>query len=62
MGDADRNQFCLLGGQDGWIGSSTFIDQAPLWQRGVMITVPLNIETVRQRFPHRTELLPASAQ
>jgi penicillin amidase len=62
MGDADRNQFCLLGGQDGWIGSSTFIDQAPLWQRGVMINVPLNIETVRQRFPHRTELLPASAQ
>lgn len=59
MTNLDRNRFCLLGGQDGWFGSSTFMDQVPLWRAGAMITVPLTVEAVRETFPYRTELRPA---
>lgn len=58
LSDMDRNYFVLLGGQDGWINSSTFLDQVPLWLSGEYVQVPLRPETVRQRFPHRTELDP----
>jgi len=61
LADPDRNQFCLLGGQDGWFGSAAFIDQVPLWHRGEGVTVPLNPETVRRQFRHRTDLLPSPA-
>lgn len=59
MSDPDRNWFVLLGGQDGWLNSAAFLDQAPLWQKGRYIQVPLRIETVRARFPYRTALQPA---
>jgi penicillin G amidase len=58
LGDPDRNHFALLGGQDGWFGSSTFIDQVPLWQRGEYIALPLRAETARATFPHHTSLTP----
>jgi len=58
LADANRNSFVLLGGQDGWWGSSTFADQVALWQRGEYISVPLMPETVRAAFPYRTELTP----
>lgn len=56
MSDPDRNYFVLLGGQDGRIGSTTFLDQSELWLEGAYIELPLRIETVRERFPYRTEL------
>ena len=56
MSDVDRNYFVLLGGQDGHIGSTTFLDQTELWLEGAYIEMPLRIETVRERFAHRTEL------
>ena len=56
MSDPDRNYFVLLGGQDGHIGSTTFLDQTELWLEGAYIELPLRIETVRERFPYRTEL------
>ena len=58
LSDPDGAWFALLGGQDGWIGSTTFLDQVPLWRRGVYIQVPLRPETVRDTYPHVTELRP----
>ena len=58
LSDPDANYFALLGGQDGWFNSSTFLDQFELWQRGDYVRLPLRLETVRDEFPHRTELTP----
>lgn len=58
LSDPDRSYFVLLGGQDGWLGSSTSVDQCALWQRGEYIQVPLKPEFVRARFPYQVELLP----
>lgn len=58
LSDPDANFFALLGGQDGWFNSSTFLDQFELWQRGDYVRLPLRLETVRAEFPHRTELTP----
>lgn len=58
LGDPDRNWFVLLGGQDGWLNSSTFLDQVPLWLEGRYIEIPLRPEKVRARFPFITKLQP----
>ena len=59
LSDVDENYFVLLGGQDGWFGSTTFADQVPLWRQGKYIQVPLQLETVRRSFPFLTEISPA---
>jgi penicillin amidase len=56
LSDLDRNWFVLLGGQDGWLNSSTFLDQVPLWLEGKYIELPLRVETVRARFRFVMEL------
>ncbi|HEX3346917.1 MAG TPA: penicillin acylase family protein [Acetobacteraceae bacterium] len=53
MGDLDANRVVLLGGQDGWLGSDTFLDQVPLWQRGEYVDLPLRREAARM-WPHHT--------
>lgn len=58
LSDLDRNWLVLLGGQDGWIGSSTFIDQFDLWQRRALVQMPLRPETVHRSFPHCMEITP----
>ncbi|HUB11859.1 MAG TPA: penicillin acylase family protein [Acetobacteraceae bacterium] len=58
MADPDANWFVLLGGQDGWLGSTTLVDQAAMYQRGDYIRMPLRPETVRAEFPFRTILSP----
>jgi penicillin amidase len=58
LADPDANHFALLGGQDGWLGSTTALDQLKLWQDGEYIQVPLRLETVRARFPRRLDLAP----
>jgi penicillin amidase len=58
LSDLDDNWFVLLGGQDGWSGSTTTADQVPLWRTGKYIRVPLRPESVRQNFPFCTELRP----
>jgi penicillin amidase len=58
LSDVDRNWFVLLGGQDGWINSANFLDQSKLWLQGRYIQVPLRIESVRDRFRHKTVLAP----
>ena len=54
MTNMDENYFVLLGGQDGWLNSSTMLDQWPLWQSGGYVRVPLTTEGVRASFPHVT--------
>jgi penicillin amidase len=58
LSDPDRNYFVLLGGQDGWLGSTTMLDQVPLWQAERYIRVPLTIDAVRRSFRIHTELTP----
>ena len=58
LSDPDENYFVLLGGQDGWFGSSTLMDQVLLWREGRYVRVPLRIETVRKAFPHQMVLQP----
>jgi len=58
LSDLDRNYFALLGGQDGWLGSTTFLDQVAPWRQGRYITLPLRVETARATYPHVTRLEP----
>lgn len=58
LSDPDATWFVLLGGQDGWLGSTTLVDQAELYRRGDYIRMPLRPETVQAEFPLRTELSP----
>jgi penicillin amidase len=60
LSDLDRNYFVLLGGQDGWLNSSTFLDQVPLWRAGEYLQMPLRLAAVRARFPYRTTLYPGT--
>ncbi|MFZ0695214.1 MAG: penicillin acylase family protein, partial [Alphaproteobacteria bacterium] len=60
LADLDRNYFVLLGGQDGWLCSSTFLDQVPLWETNRSVQVPLCRETMHMTFRHKTALIPES--
>ncbi|TNE58749.1 MAG: penicillin acylase family protein [Alphaproteobacteria bacterium] len=52
MSTLDENYFVLLGGQDGWVNSSTFADQLDLWQSGDYIQMPLSDEKIAREFSH----------
>ncbi len=58
LSDMDLNFFVLLGGQDGWLNSSTFIDQLMLWRSGDYIQLPLRLEKARERALRQSTLLP----
>jgi penicillin amidase len=58
MSDLDANYFCLLGGQDGWFGSTLFADHVSHWRQGTHIQVPLRPESVKEAFPFVTRLVP----
>jgi len=62
LADPDRNWFVLMGGQDGWLNSASFLDQVPLFLQGAYVEVPLRIETARRTFPHKTRLAPRAPQ
>lgn len=62
MSDPDGGYFVMLGGQDGWFGSTTFADQVELWRRSAYIQLPLREQTVAQMFPHVTTLLPVQGK
>jgi penicillin amidase len=57
LADDDANRVVLLGGQDGWLGSTSFTDQALLWREGRYIPLPLRPEAARA-WPHRTIISP----
>lgn len=56
LGDPDANWFVLLGGQDGWFNSTTFLDQVDLWRKGAYVQMPLTPEVVRKAFPRAMAL------
>ena len=58
LSDPDLNYFVLLGGQDGWINSSTFLDQVPLWRAGDYVQLPLSPEKFRARAQRSMTLRP----
>lgn len=58
MSDPDENYFILLGGQDGWINSTTFADQVGPFLDGHLIQVPLRPASIRQRFIQEMRLIP----
>lgn len=59
MSDPDANDFVLLGGQDGWLGSTVYADQWPVWQRGEYIRLPMREDSIRTMFTRSTVLSPA---
>ena len=58
MSDLDNNFFVLFGGQDGWMGSETMVDQYTMWENGDYIRIPLRPETVKASFQYHTILTP----
>jgi penicillin amidase len=61
LSDPDANYFALLGGQDGWFGSSNFADQVTLWQRGEYVALPLLPASAAKKFRYHTVLLPGQS-
>lgn len=60
LSDPNGNFFVILGGQDGWLNSSTFLDQVPLWLDGSYVQMPLDLADVARRFPIHMTLEPAA--
>jgi penicillin amidase len=58
LSDLDSNFFILLGGEDGWINSTTYLDQLDLWRAGEYIQLPLQPQTVQDQFSYHLELSP----
>jgi penicillin G amidase len=58
LSDLDANYFVILGGQDGWLGSTTMLDQVALWREGRYVQLPMRLEAVRAKYTFKTELLP----
>ncbi|MBP0494985.1 penicillin acylase family protein [Pararoseomonas indoligenes] len=58
LANPDANRLTLLGGQDGWWGSDTALDQIALWERGEGVEVPLSEAGAARVFRHRTTLRP----
>lgn len=61
LSDLDANEFVLLGGNDGWIGSQNSADQLPLWRNQQYLRMPLREVAIRKEFPVLTSLLPSAA-
>jgi penicillin amidase len=58
LGDVDSTAMVLLGGQDGWLGSSGFADQHADWTAGRLLRLPLSPAEVARVHPHRRTLWP----
>ena len=58
MSDMDANSFVLLGGEDGWLGSSTFLDQLDLWRERRYITMPMTRASIAAQFSIEQQLVP----
>ncbi|WP_372426324.1 penicillin acylase family protein [Salinarimonas chemoclinalis] len=60
LGAEDGATGVLLGGQDGWLGSTAMLDQLPLWRAGRAMPLPLSEAGVARDFPHLTAIPPCS--
>jgi penicillin amidase len=56
----DETYAVLLGGQDGWLGSDTMLDQLGLWREGGTVQLPLDPATAIRMFPHSIVLQPGA--
>ena len=56
--DLDTNFIVILGGQDGWIGSTNATDQIPLWRANAYLELPLSQARRAEAFPTRILLTP----
>ncbi len=54
--DPDSHFVIILGGQDGWIGSTNATDQIPLWRANAYLELPLSEVRRATAFPTRTLL------
>ena len=61
LSDPDGNLGVIVSGQDGWIGSENFLDQAEGFLRGQYLPMPLSLDEVRRRSAHVHEFVPGSA-
>lgn len=59
LSDPDGNYVVILAGQDGWLGSENFLDQAQAWREGTLFKVPMTLPAVRAAAVRRTTLTPA---
>ena len=60
LSQPDHNWFCLLGGQDGWLGSDTVLDQVAWWREGKYLKVPMTPDAIARDFPFVTVVKPAA--
>ena len=60
LADLDANEFVLLGGNDGWVGSAQYSDQLGLWREGRYVQMPLRTQTVIRQFEFVCELRPTA--
>jgi penicillin amidase len=58
LSDPDENYFALIGGQDGYWSSDSFLDLYQLWCKKQYVRVPLRLESVRRTFAHHMVLEP----
>ncbi len=58
LSDPDANYFVLLGGQDGWFNSPSFMDQVDLWFAGEYVRLPLTVEAAQDRAVRSMTLRP----
>jgi len=58
LSSPDESYAVILGGQDGWLGSDTLLDQVSRWREGRAIRLPLRPETVAREFTRVMKLEP----
>lgn len=61
MANPDETYVMLLGGQDGWLGSTGFADQVSRWQAGQYCQLPLQIDSAEREFERVLTLHPTQA-
>ncbi len=61
LSDPDETYSVLLGGQDGWPGSSTMFDMVGAWRRGDYLRLPRRASVLAREFPHVTAIAPGHA-
>lgn len=52
LSNPNANYFVLMGGEDGWLNSENFLDQAEFWKKDDYIQVPLDLAMVKMLFPY----------
>ncbi|MEM8664800.1 MAG: penicillin acylase family protein, partial [Pseudomonadota bacterium] len=61
LAEPDRTHAIVLGGQDGWPGSSTMFDMVAPWRKGDTAQLPVSDAGLAAHFPHQTTIKPADA-